>query len=94
MLLVPTVLTVLTNTSIIFNISCLLVIVFTLNQVPEQFKNVTVKCVLKLYPLLHTSTLIEFIYVADININICPIYADLIVIHETKTTQINGTFYA
>ena len=48
----------LTNESIIFNISCCVVLVFTLNLVPKRFKYVTVKCVCKRYPPLFTSTLI------------------------------------
>ena len=44
----------LTNESIIFNISCVFVFVFSLNLVPERYKYVTAKR----YPPLLTSTLI------------------------------------
>ena len=44
-----------------FNISCWFGIVFTLSLVHDRFKNVTVKCVCKLYPPLLTSTLIALL---------------------------------
>ena len=47
--------TFLTNLSIIFNISCVVVIVFILNLDPARYKYVTIKCIFKRYPPLLTS---------------------------------------
>ena len=51
----------LTNESIIFKISCWIIIVFLLNLVHKRFKYVTAKYVCKRYPPLLTSYLIELL---------------------------------